>query len=265
MPRFAANLTTLYQERDLLDRCAAAARDGFRAVELQSPYAHTPAQWRERLQRHDLELVLMNAPVGDIKRGDKGLACLPGREEEFRAGLEQALEYAVSLMCPRLHVMAGAPASDLDPALVRQTYIDNLVYAARLAAAVDIEVMLEPINTRDVPGYYLNYQADAHAIAEATGASNIKVQMDLYHCQIVEGDVSMRLRHYIPKGRVGHVQIAGVPLRQEPDQGELNYPYLFHLLDELGYSGYVGCEYRPAGDTRAGLSWLHAARRASTH
>ncbi|AIT27159.1 xylose isomerase-like TIM barrel family protein [Bordetella holmesii 44057] len=161
--------------------------------------------------------------------------------------------------------MAGCPATGSDPAALRATYIDNLAYAARLAAAVDVDILIEPINPRDIPGYYLNHQAEAHAVALATGAANVKVQMDLYHCQILEGDVSMRLRHYIPQGRVGHVQIAGVPLRQEPDQGELNYPYLFQLLDELAYPGWVGCEYRPAGDTRAGLGWLHAARRASTH
>ncbi|AHV92179.1 2-oxo-tetronate isomerase [Bordetella holmesii] len=265
MPRFAANLSTLYQDIEMLDRCSAAARDGFRGVEMQSPYGYPTALWRDRLQSHDLELILINAPAGDAARGERGLACLPGRQEDFRAAVEQALEYAVSLMCPRVHVMAGCPATGSDPAALRATYIDNLAYAARLAAAVDVDILIEPINPRDIPGYYLNHQAEAHAVALATGAANVKVQMDLYHCQILEGDVSMRLRHYIPQGRVGHVQIAGVPLRQEPDQGELNYPYLFQLLDELAYPGWVGCEYRPAGDTRAGLGWLHAARRASTH
>ncbi len=261
MPRFAANLSTLYPDVDMLARCASAARDGFRAVEMQFPYAHSPAQWREHLQAHDLELVLINAPAGNAQLGERGLACLPGRQHDFRASLDQALDYAVSLQCPRLHVMAGCPAPDADPAQLRRTYIDNLTYAAQLAAAVPIDILIEPINNRDMPGYYLNHQADGHAIAQATGAGNVKVQMDLYHCQVMEGDVSTRLRHYIPQGRVGHVQIAGVPLRQEPDQGELNYPYLFRLLDELGYDGWVGCEYRPAADTRSGLQWLEAARR----
>lgn len=265
MPRFAANLSTLYPEVEMLERCTQAAQDGFRAVEMQFPYAHTPARWREQLQGHGLELILMNAPPGDAARGERGLACLPGREADFRASLEQGLEYAVSLMSPQLHVMAGCPAPGTDPQALRETYLANLQHAAEQAAAVDIDILIEPINPRDIPGYYLNYQAHAHEVAQACAAPNIKVQMDLYHCQIVEGDVSMRLRHYLPTGRVGHIQIAGVPLRQEPDQGELNHPYLFQLLDELGYAGWVGCEYRPAGDTRAGLGWLHAARRASTH
>ncbi|MFJ1301478.1 2-oxo-tetronate isomerase [Pseudomonadota bacterium AL_CKDN230030165-1A_HGKHYDSX7] len=265
MPRFAANLTTMYGELELPERCTAAARDGFRAVEMQFPYAHPARTWQAQLNASDLEVVLFNTPPGDAERGERGLACLPGRVDDFRAGLDQALDYAAVLLCPRIHVMAGCPPADADPAAVRGTYIENLAYAAEQAAAMNVDIMIEPINTRDIPGYYLNHQQVAHDIAAATGADNVKVQMDLYHCQIVEGDVSTRLRTYIPQGRVGHVQIAGVPLRQEPDHGELNYRYLFQILDELGYNGWVGCEYRPRADTRAGLGWLQAARRASSH
>jgi len=264
MPRFAANLSLLYPELEFLDRFAAAAADGFRAVEYLFPYAWPAAALAERLQAHGLEQVLFNAPPGDWEAGERGLACLPARRDDFRrALLDQALPYAQALGCPRVHVMAGLAAPDTPRADLHATFLDNLAWAAPIAAAQGVTLLIEPINPRDMPGYFLNRQDEAHAIVEAIGAPNLKVQMDLYHCQIVEGDVATKLRRYLPTGRVGHLQIAGVPERHEPDRGELNYPYLFDLLDELGWTTPIGCEYRPKAGTSAGLGWRRRAEAAS--
>ena len=261
MPRFAANLSLMYTEHTFLDRFAAAAADGFGAVEFLFPYAFAPAELAQRLGEHGLEQVLFNAPPGDFEAGERGIACLPGREDEFRRGLiEQALPYAQALKCPRIHLMAGMAPAGADRAALRATYLANLAWAAGVAAAAGIEVLIEPINPRDIPGYFLNRQDEAHAIVEAVGAPNLKVQMDLYHCQIVEGDVAMKIRRYLPTGRIGHFQIAGVPDRHEPDVGELHHPYLFDLLDELGWRGAIGCEYRPRAGTSAGLGWYRPYR-----
>ncbi|QKV51868.1 2-oxo-tetronate isomerase [Comamonas antarctica] len=254
MPRFAANLSMLYREVDFLERFAAAAADGFQGVEYLFPYAHAPAQLAAQLQAHGLAQVLFNAPPGQWDAGERGLACIAGREDEFRAGIEQALHYAQQLNCPRIHVMAGIVPGCIDGA--HATYVANLRLAAALAAPLGVTLMIEPINGRDMPGYFLQRQAQAHALLAEIGAANVQVQMDLYHCQIGEGDLAMKLRQYLPGGRVGHLQIAGVPGRHEPDVGEIHYPYLFALLDELGYAGWVGCEYLPAGATSAGLGWL---------
>lgn len=266
MPRFAANLTLLYNERAFLDRFAAAAADGFKGVECLFPYDFDARELAHRLSHLGLQQVLFNAPPGDWAGGERGLASLPGREAEFRAGIEQALRYADVLQCPRIHVMAGiAPAGVPRPQLL-DTYCANLAWAAQQAAAHGRTVLIEPINPRDMPGYLLNRQDEAHHIVQQVGAPNLQVQMDLYHCQIVEGDVATKLRQHLPTGRVGHIQVAGVPMRHEPDLGELNGPYLFDVIDELtaacGWSGWVGCEYRPArgvvpGGTSAGLAWLH--------
>jgi hydroxypyruvate isomerase len=254
MPRFAANLSMMYTEHAFLDRFAAAAADAFDAVEFMFPYDHAPADIAMRLADHGLQLVLFNAPPGDSAAGERGLACLGDRQDAFRRGIvEQALPYALALHCPRLHVLAGLMPPGIERAELRATYVANLAWAAREAASVGIDLMIEPINRRDVPGYLLNRQDDAHEIVADVGAPNLKVQMDLYHCQIVEGDVAMKLRKYLPGGRVGHLQIAGVPDRHEPDTGELNYPYLFGLIDELGWPGHIGCEYRPRAGTSAGL------------
>lgn len=261
MPRFAANLSMLYNDVDFLDRFAAAARDGFKAVEYLFPYAYTPEQLAALLRQHGLQQVLFNAPPGDWDAGERGIACLPGREAEFREGIARAITYAQALQCPRIHVMAGLVPQEVDPATVRATYVANVRYAAEQAAAHGIQILLEPINGRDMPGFFLSRQDQAHALVAEIGATNVKVQMDLYHCQIVEGDLAMKIRQYLPTGNVGHFQIAGVPERHEPDVGELNYPYLFQLLDTLGYDGWIGCEYKPARGaaphaTRDGLGWL---------
>ena len=264
MPKFAANLSMLYPEHDFLDRFAAAAADGFEAVEFLFPYAFAPQEIATRLQKHGLQQVLFNAPPGDWDAGERGLACLIGRESEFRSGIVQALAYAQALACPRIHVMAAVLPESADPMAARGTYMSNLAWAARLAARQGVDLLIEPINTRDMPGYFLRRQDQAHEIVQTLAEPNLKVQMDLYHCQVAEGDVASKLRRYLPTGRVGHIQIAGVPHRQEPDVGELNCAYLFGVLDELGYTGWVGCEYRPArgaqaGGTSQGLGWLARA------
>jgi hydroxypyruvate isomerase len=263
MPNFAANLSMMYTEHDFLDRFAAASRDGFRAVEYLFPYAFDRRELAARLADHGLAQVLFNAPPGKVELDERGLACLPGREDEFRrAFVEQALPYAQALRCPRIHVMAGRVPGDIERAVLQATYVENLAWAAAQAAGDGVDVLIEPINTRDIPGYFLNRQDHAHEIVAEAGAPNLKVQMDLYHCQIVEGDVAMKLRRYLPTGRVGHLQIAGVPERHEPDVGELHHPYLFAVLDELGYTGHVGCEYRPRAGTSAGLGWFEPYRAA---
>jgi hydroxypyruvate isomerase len=274
MPRFAANLSMLYPEHEFLDRFAAAARDGFTGVEFLFPYEYGLAEIAARLAGEGLQQVLFNAPPGDFSKGERGLAALPGREAEFREALPRALEAAALLKCPRVHVMAGLAPAGLTPDERRRmqaTYEAHLAWAAPLAAAQGVDLLIEPINTRDIPGYFLNRQDEAHRIVQAIGAPNLKVQMDLYHCQIVEGDVAMKIRQYLPTGRVGHFQIAGVPQRHEPDLGEMNYPYLFQVIDEVaascGWQGWVGCEYRPAagnapGGTRAGLGWFGPWREA---
>jgi hydroxypyruvate isomerase len=267
MPRFAANLTMLYNEHSFLDRFAAAARDGFVAVEYLFPYAWRPQELAQQLADHGLQQVLFNAHPGNWDAGERGTACLPGRESEFRTSVGQALGYAQALNCPRVHLMAGLAPAGVERARLQAVYEDNLAWAAAMAAGEGRDVLIEPINTRDVPGYFLNRQDEAHRIVQAIGAPNLKVQMDLYHCQIVEGDVATKLRQYLPSGRVGHIQIAGVPERHEPDIGELHHAYLFKLIDELalssGWQGWVGCEYRPArgtqaGATTSGLDWFRA-------
>ncbi len=267
MPRFAANLSMLYPEHIFLDRFAAAAQDDFKAVEYLFPYEHEAAVLRQRLDDHGLQQVLFNAPPGRWHDGERGMACLPGREDEFRRGVDQALAYASALACPRVHLMAGLAPQGADRSQLQATYEANLAWAASQAVSVGVDVLIEPINTRDIPGFFLNRQDHAHQTVLAVGAPNLKVQFDLYHCQIVEGDVAMKIRQYLPTGRVGHFQIAGVPLRHEPDLGELHHPYLFEVIDKVsaacGWQGWVGCEYRPrrgavARGTSDGLGWRTA-------
>lgn len=264
MPRFAANLSLMYGEHDFLDRFGAAAADGFDAVEFLFPYEHAPEDIAAALRRHGLVQALFNLPPGDLAAGERGLAALPGREEEFAASLERALPYAQATGCHRLHVMAGIAAPGADRAAMRAAYVANLRRAAARVAPLGLTLLIEPINTRDMPGYFLNLQAEAHAVAAEVGATNLAVQMDLYHCQVMEGDLAAKLRAYLggAGSRVGHLQIAGVPDRHEPDDGEVNHPFLFALLDALGYAGFVGCEYRPRAGTSAGLGWLRRWREA---
>lgn len=258
MPRFAANLSMMYNEVPFMERFAAAAADGFDAVEYLFPYEFDPKALAAQLQAHGLVQALFNLPPGYWAAGERGLACHPGREREFTAGLERAISYAQATDCKRLHVMAGLIPDDSDPDTLRATYVNNLKHAASRLAPLGITLLIEPINLRDMPGYYLCRQQQAHDIVSEVGADNLKVQMDFYHCQIMEGDLTHRLeRHF---NGVGHIQIAGVPDRHEPDSGEVNYPHLFERLDALGYHGFVGCEYRPRANTSAGLGWLREWR-----
>ncbi|WP_395069105.1 2-oxo-tetronate isomerase [Paraburkholderia silvatlantica] len=254
MPRFAANLSMMYNEHAFLDRFAAAARDGFEAVEFLFPYEFSAADIKRRLDENRLTQALFNAPPGDWAAGERGIASLPGREDEFRRSIETALDYARVLGNDKLHVMAGLIEPEQSRAAHREVYLKNLAYAAQAAQAHGITVVIEPINTRDIPGFFLNRQDDAQGVCAEVGAPNLKVQFDLYHCQIVEGDLAVKLKRDMQG--IGHIQIAGVPERHEPDIGEVNYPYLFSLIDALGYDGWIGCEYRPRAGTSDGLGWI---------
>jgi 2-dehydrotetronate isomerase len=253
VPKFAANLSFIFQEVEFLDRFAAAARSGFKAVEYLTPYDHSPEAIAEQLSRHDLEQALFNMPPGDWAAGERGIGALPGREQEFRDGVETALVYAKATNCRMLHAMAGVLPGGRDLAEAERTYRANLRHAADRLAAAGLTLVIEPINTRDIPGYFLNTTTQAMSVIEGVGRPNLKLQLDLYHVQIMEGDLAYRIRTLA--GHYPHVQIAGNPGRHEPDVGEINYPFLFDLLDELGYAGWIGCEYRPKSETTAGFGW----------
>ncbi|GAB3466737.1 2-oxo-tetronate isomerase [Azotobacter salinestris] len=253
MPRFAANLSMLFNDAPFLDRFARAAAAGFRGVEFLFPYDYPAEQIAEQLDRHGLNQVLFNMPPGDFAAGERGLAALPGRAAEFREGVDRAIDYARALGCTRLHVMAGLVANEEMRPRMRAQYLENLRYAARRLQEHDLTLLIEPINSRSIPGYFINRQAEGHAILAELGEPNLKVQMDFFHAQIMEGDLATTYRRF--QAGVGHVQIAGVPDRHEPDTGEVNYPYLYQLLDDCGYDGWIGCEYSPRGLTEAGLGW----------
>jgi hydroxypyruvate isomerase len=258
MPRFAANLSFLFNEVPFLERFGEAAHAGFRAVEFAFGYEYQVKEIAARVAEHKLDVVLINAPPGDWEAGDRGLASLPGREHEFSASIVTALRYAQALRCPRVHVLSGLlpEGADADERERRLRMLKrNLRFACQEAAEQNVAILMEPKNQRDFPRYLLSTQADAHAIREEIGMPNLFVQMDLYHAQIVEGDLTTKIRRWLP--HIGHFQVAGVPARHEPNTGELNYDYLFKLLDELKYSGWIGCEYRPERTTSAGLSWIY--------
>jgi hydroxypyruvate isomerase len=261
MPRFAANLTMMFNEVPFLERFRAASAAGFTAAEFLFPYEHTPEEVASAAKGAEIEVVLFNMPAGNWAAGERGITGLPGREEEFRAGVDKALVYAKALGVPRLHAMAGIAPADADRAACKATLIANLKYAAEKLAKENITLLLEAINTRDMPGFLVSTQKDSYAICAEVGAPNLKMQMDLYHMQIMEGDLAVTLKKYLAE--CGHIQIAGCPERHEPDTGEVRYEYLFRVLDEIGYAGWLGCEYRPAGKTTEGLIWLSAATRAS--
>mgnify|MGYP002141874654 CR=1 FL=1 len=266
--RFAANLSWLYTDLPFLDRFEAAARDGFEGVECLFPHEHPQAEVVARLHDLGLELVLFNANPGNWAGGERGLAGLPGREADFRASLNAALDLAHALGCPRVHVMAGLVDDHAGPqALVKAwaTYEANLRWAAERARVADRVLTIEAINPRDMPGYLLTRSSQALALAQNIDSAHLQVQLDLYHAQIVEGDLTMRLRQMLPTGRVGHLQIAAVPDRGEPDAGELNFAWVFDELRRLNWTGWIGCEYRPAaglrpGGTSDGLGWLRPYR-----
>lgn len=253
MPRFAANLSMMFTEYAFPDRFSAAADQGFQWVEYLFPYDFDPAVLARALERNGLKQALFNLPPGDWTAGERGLACLPGREAAFEASVDKALLYAEALHCPRLHVMAGNSPAGVPGATTEQTYLANIRSAALRLADAGLELCLEPINACSMPGYFLRTQEQAAAYIETLALPNVRLQFDFFHCQMEQGNVSGRLRRFFPL--IGHCQAAGVPDRQEPDRGELHYPYLFALLDELGYQGLVGCEYNPAGKTGDGLVW----------
>ena len=258
MPKFAANLSMMFNEHDFPNRFAAAAKAGFDAVEFLFPYDYSPAEVAQWHKENNLKNVLFNLPPGDWAAGERGIAALPGREAEFRAGVAKAIEYALALGTPQLHMMAGLVPAGSDMAIHRKTYLANMKFAAQALAKHNLTLLLEPINTRDMPGYFLNTQVQAHQLRVESGEPNVKVQMDFYHAQIMEGDLAETFKKYFKD--IGHTQIASVPKRNEPDDGEVNYPYLYQLLDEMGYEGYVGCEYRPKGKTEDGLAWFKALK-----
>ena len=258
MPKFAANLSMLFNDVEFMERFSAAAQAGFKAAEYLFPYAYPADQLVEQLQQNGLQQVLFNAPPGNWDAGDRGMAALPGREAEFQDSIGKAVEYAKALNCPRIHIMAGIVTDETDIEEAFDTYLANLGFAAEQCAGANLTALIEPINSRDMPGFYLNDSKMATAIIDELEQPNLKLQLDLYHCQIMEGDLAMHLKNL--KDYVGHIQIAGVPERHEPDVGEINYPYLFKLIDELGYDVWIGCEYRPRGNTAEGLGWFQAWR-----
>ncbi len=258
MPKFAANLTMMFNEVPFPERFAAAAKAGFAAVEFVFPYDYPVADVARWLKEARLKSALFNMPPGDWAAGERGIASLPGREDEFMVGVLTAIEYAHAMGTPTIHAMAGQLPAGADRELHRSVYVDNLGLAAKELAKRGLTLVIEPLNSRDMPGYFLNTQAEAHAIRREINEPNLKVQMDFYHAQIMEGDLSMTFRNNFDG--IGHIQIASVPARHEPDEGEVNYLHLFKLFDELGYSGYVGCEYRPRGKTEDGLTWFGAAK-----
>ncbi|MCE3602903.1 hydroxypyruvate isomerase [Massilia sp. P8910] len=256
MPNFCANLSMMFTEAAFLDRFGAARANGFDGVEFLFPYAFEADQIAERLARHDLQLVLHNLPAGDWDAGERGLACDPRRIGQFQDSVALALDYAVALGVGRLHCLAGKLPPDVAPALAHDTYVANLRFAAARLAAHGIDLLIEPINTVDMPGYFLTGSAQAAAVIAECGATNLFMQYDIYHMQRMEGELANTLRARLPLIR--HIQAADNPGRHEPGTGEINYRYLFALLDELGYGGWVGCEYHPRGDTVAGLVWRSA-------
>jgi hydroxypyruvate isomerase len=252
MPRLAAKLSMMFNEVPFLDRFALAAKSGFKAVEFLFPYDFPAAELKQRLQDNGLAQALFNMPPGDWNAGERGLASLPGRQKEFRDGVAKALDYAGTLGCPLVHAMAGIP-KDVHPVTAAGLYAENLAWAAERAHAQGVKVVIEPINHRDMPGFHLNTMAQGAAVVDAIGRDRLGLQFDVYHCQVTEGDITKRMETFMPV--IAHMQIADVPARNEPGTGEIGWAFVLRRMDELGYQGWVGCEYRPKGDTVAGLAW----------
>lgn len=252
--KFSANLSFLYQELPFLDRFAAAARDGFPAVEYLGPYAEPKKKVADTLAANNLEQALFNVPSGDWAGGERGIAALPGREEEFRAGILTALDYAAALNCPKVNVISGLVKPGADLAAMEATLVDNLKYAAPRCADAGVKLLIEPINLRDIPGFFLSTTRHAERILEKVGHDNLYIQYDIYHAQVMQGDLIPtyeRLQH-----RIAHIQVADNPGRNEPGTGEINWSFVLPAIERLGYDGYIGCEYKPRTTTSAGLGWL---------
>lgn len=256
MPKFAANLTMLYTELPFLDRFEAAAKDGFKAVEFLFPYAFAAADIKQRLDANRLALVLHNLPAGDWEAGDRGMACDPARVAEFRAGVPKGVEYAKALGVPQLNCLMGKVPAGTDAKQVQQTMVENLRFAAAELKTAGLRLLVEPINTFDIPGFALSRTDQALALIDEVGSDNLFVQYDIYHAQRMEGELANTLQKNL--SRIGHIQLADNPGRNEPGTGEIRYPFLFALLDRVGYTGWIGCEYKPATTTSAGLGWMRA-------
>jgi hydroxypyruvate isomerase len=253
MPKLAANLTMLFGEVDFLDRFEAAARAGFRGVEFLFPYAYDAKALKARLRDHGLVQVLHNLPAGNWAGGERGIACLPDRVDEFKAGVDQAIGYANALGCDQVNCLAGIPPPAVDPAAAHETFVQNLRYAAPRLKAAGVALLIEPLNTRDVPGFFLSGTRQAIEIIDAVGSDNLWLQYDIYHMQIMEGDVAPAIERHLP--RIRHLQLADVPGRHEPGTGEIDFGSLLDRIDRTGYTGWIGCEYVPKAGTSAGLGW----------
>jgi hydroxypyruvate isomerase len=261
MPKFAANLSMLYGEHDFIDRFAAAAKDGFQGVEYLFPYAFEKTTLAEALKANKLTQVLHNMPAGDWEAGERGLACLPDRVGEFQDGVGKAIDYAKALDCKQLHAMAGIRPAGADPDKVAEIYVENLRFAARETEKAGIKLLIEAINTIDIPGFYLSTSAQALAVIDTVGSDNLFFQYDIYHMQIMEGDLVRTMEKNL--ARIAHMQLADNPGRNEPGTGEINYPFVFDAIDRMGYKGWIGCEYKPKAGTSAGLGWMHSYQGAS--
>lgn len=259
MPRFAANITFMYNELEFLERFAAARRSGFKAVEFHYPYEFDKHVICEALESNDLEAALINIPVGDKAKGDNGLACLPGREADFRAAVALAIDYATALGVARANCLAGLVPAGADQNEYRAAFINNLRFAAGEFKRAGLELMIEPLNSRDVPRFFLNHSRQAVEIIREAGADNVKLQYDLYHMQIMEGALAQTMEELLPF--IGHIQFADTPGRHEPGTGELNFDFLFRHIDRIGYSGWTSAEYRPLTTTAASLSWHGVTER----
>jgi len=253
MPKFAANLSWLFTELDFMDRFAAAAAAGFKGVECLFPYGHAAADIAAQLAHNELQQVLINAPPGDWDAGERGLGCLPGRRDDFRTAMERALDYATGIGCTRIHVMAGIAPTGADSAQLQDVLAENLAVAADLCRGTGVRVMIEPINTADMPGYFLSSPDRAAALIEAVASPHLKLQFDIYHAAMAGLDIAGQIKRHFPV--IGHFQVAGMPGRGEPVEGDIEYPALFDLIDGLGYVGWIGCEYRPTGKTTNGFGW----------
>jgi hydroxypyruvate isomerase len=256
MPQFAANLTMLFTEEPFIDRFQAAAKAGFKAVEFLFPYAHTAQQVRNAALEAGVQIVLHNLPAGDWDAGERGIACLPDRVAEFRVGVAKAIEYATALGVTQLNCLAGKAPAGADPAVLRATFVENLRYAAGQLGAHGIRLLIEPINTFDIPGFYLHGTAQALALMDEVGSDNLFLQYDIYHMQRMEGELAATMQKHLL--RIAHIQLADNPGRNEPGTGEISYAFLFQHLDRIGYTGHIGCEYKPKTTTTAGLGWLAA-------
>ncbi len=254
MPRFAANLTMLFNDVAFMDRFAAAAKAGFTAVEYLFPYEYDRAALKQALVNNRLTQVLINLPAGNWGAGERGISCDPKRTSEFEGGVQKAIDYATVLDAPQVNCLAGITPSGVGADQARATFVSNLKFAAPRLKAAGIKLLIEPINTRDVPGFFLTRTAQALDIISEVGSDNVFVQYDIYHAQIMEGDLSTTLKRHLPQ--IAHIQIADPPARNEPGTGEINFRNIFSLLDTLGYTGWIGCEYKPAGKTTEGLDWM---------